>query len=66
MKKNIVILGSTGSIGVNAIDVIKQHPEKFNVIAISTNQSIDLIIQQAKELKPNYVCVKMQLLALQV
>ena len=58
MKKNIVILGSTGSIGVNAIDVIKQHPEKFNVIAISTNQSIDLIIQQAKELKPNYVCVK--------
>ena len=58
MKKNIVILGSTGSIGVNAIDVIKQYPEKFNVIAISTNQSIDLIIQQAKELKPNYVCVK--------
>ena len=58
MKKNIVILGSTGSIGVNAIDVIKKHPEKFNVIAISTNQSIDLIIQQAKELKPNYVCVK--------
>ena len=58
MKKNIVILGSTGSIGVNAIDVIKQHSEKFNVIAISTNQSIDLIIQQAKELKPNYICVK--------
>ena len=58
MKKNIVILGSTGSIGVNAIDVIKKHPEKFNVIAISTNQSIDLIIQQAKDLKPNYVCVK--------
>tara|TARA_B100002019_G_scaffold180102_1_gene155497 strand:- start:67 stop:1227 length:1161 start_codon:yes stop_codon:yes gene_type:complete len=58
MKKNIVILGSTGSIGVNAIDVIKQHSEKFNVIAISTNQSIDLIIQQARELKPNYVCVK--------
>ena len=58
MKKNIVILGSTGSIGVNAIDVIKQHPEKFNVIAISTNKSIDLIIQQAKELKPNYICVK--------
>ena len=54
MRKNIVILGSTGSIGVNAIDVIKQHPEKFNVIAISTNKSIDLIIQQAKELKPNY------------
>ena len=58
MRKNIVILGSTGSIGVNAIDVIKQHPEKFNVIAISTNKSIDLIIQQAKELKPNYICVK--------
>ena len=58
MKKNIVILGSTGSIGVNAIDVIKQHPEKFNIIAISTNKSIDLIIQQAKELKPNYICVK--------
>lgn len=41
--KNIVLLGVSGSIGTQAIDVIKQHPELFNLIGISVNQNVDYV-----------------------
>ena len=41
--KNIVLLGASGSIGTQAIDVIKQHPELFNLIGISVNQNVDYV-----------------------
>mgnify|MGYP002769247319 FL=1 len=41
--KNVVLLGASGSIGTQAIDVIKQHPELFNLIGISVNQNVDYV-----------------------
>ena len=55
--KNITILGSTGSIGVQALNVISNHREQFNLIGISANQNVDLLIKQAKLYNPKYVCI---------
>lgn len=41
--KNIVLLGASGSIGTQAVDVIRQHPELFNLIGISVNQNVDCV-----------------------
>ncbi len=56
-KKQIAILGSTGSIGTQALDVITQHPERFEVYAITGNNNIDLLIKQAIQFKPEVVVV---------
>ena len=55
--KNITILGSTGSIGVQALNVIKNLNEEFNLIGISANTNIDILIEQAKLYKPKYICI---------
>lgn len=55
--KNICILGSTGSIGMNALEVIRHFPEKFRVVALSTNSSVGLLEKQIKEFHPAFVCV---------
>lgn len=46
-KKQIAILGSTGSIGTQTLDVVRQHPERFSVFMISANNSAELLVQQA-------------------
>ncbi|OIN57817.1 1-deoxy-D-xylulose-5-phosphate reductoisomerase [Arsenicibacter rosenii] len=56
-KRHIAILGSTGSIGTQAIDVVKAHPEVFEVEVLTTNNNADLLIQQAAEVKPNVVVI---------
>ncbi len=55
--KNIVILGSSGSIGLQTIDVVKRYPELFNVVGLAVNRSIDALEQQIKELMPQTVVV---------
>ncbi len=55
--KNISILGSTGSIGRNTIEVVKKFPDKFNVLGLSTNKNIELLEVQIKEVFPNFVVV---------
>ena len=57
MKKRIAILGSTGSIGTQTLDVVRAHPDRFEVYAIAANRSIDKIIEQAREFKPEVVCI---------
>ena len=52
MKKRIIILGSTGSIGTNCLDIVKRLPEKFQVVALTTNSRVDLLKNQVKEFKP--------------
>jgi len=47
--KNIAILGSTGSIGTQTLDVVRQHPDLFKVVMISANSSSELLIAQARE-----------------
>ena len=56
-KKNIAILGSTGSIGTQALEVIKAHPKSFVVEVLTANGNADLLIQQALEFKPNAVVI---------
>lgn len=55
--KQIAILGSTGSIGTQTLEVVRQHPEDFSVYAISAHRKIDLLIQQALEFNPAVVCI---------
>ncbi len=57
MKKNVIILGSTGSIGVNTLEVISVHQDDFNVFALAANSSIDILSAQCKKYKPKYVHV---------
>ncbi|HZD59372.1 MAG TPA: 1-deoxy-D-xylulose-5-phosphate reductoisomerase [Anaerolineae bacterium] len=66
MLKNVVILGSTGSIGKQAIDVIKRYPDRFNVIGLSTNKSIETVSAQAKELQPKVVIISDERKALEL
>jgi 1-deoxy-D-xylulose-5-phosphate reductoisomerase len=55
--KKIFILGSSGSIGVNSIDVIKNHSDLFKVSGLSVNTKIDVLLKQIKELNPEFVIV---------
>lgn len=55
MKKNIAILGSTGSIGTQALDVVRNNPNLFHIEALSAHNNIDLLITQAREFLPNVV-----------
>jgi 1-deoxy-D-xylulose-5-phosphate reductoisomerase len=56
-KKRIAILGSTGSIGTQALDVIASHPEAFEVEVLTAQNNVDLLIQQAKKYQPNAVVI---------
>lgn len=58
MKRNITILGSTGSIGTQALEVISKFKDDFNIIALSCGSNIELIKTQIKEYTPQKVCVK--------
>ena len=51
MKKKIVILGSTGSIGQNTLKIIKSNKKDFEIVLLSTNKNINKILKQAKEFK---------------
>ncbi|MEQ8417270.1 MAG: 1-deoxy-D-xylulose-5-phosphate reductoisomerase [Imperialibacter sp.] len=56
-KKRVAILGSTGSIGVQSLDVIKRHPEAFEVEVLTAQNNADLLIRQALEFIPNAVVI---------
>lgn len=57
MKKKISILGSTGSIGTQALEVIASNPDHFGLEAITANHNADLLIKQAIQFKPNLVVI---------
>ncbi len=56
-KRNIAILGSTGSIGCQTLDLIEYYPEHFQIEVITANKNADLLINQAKKFKPNIVVI---------
>lgn len=58
MMRQLVVLGSTGSIGCSTLDVVRQHPERFQVLALIAGQQIDKVFQQCLEFKPRYVAVR--------
>ena len=57
MKKKIAILGSTGSIGKNTIDVFKKDKKNFKIFILSTNKNVNTLIKQAKEFKVKYLII---------
>ncbi|MFA6884942.1 MAG: 1-deoxy-D-xylulose-5-phosphate reductoisomerase, partial [Paludibacteraceae bacterium] len=57
MKKQIVILGSTGSIGTQALEVIEEQSELFEVYAITANNSAELLVKQARKFNPEVVVI---------
>lgn len=57
-KRNIAILGSTGSIGQQALDVVRQHPDRFSVDLLTAHRNTDLLIRQAREFEPNAVVIR--------
>ncbi len=56
-KRHIAILGSTGSIGRQALDVISQHPDLFEVELLTANNNSQLLIEQARKFNPNSVVI---------
>lgn len=55
--KRLAILGSTGSIGTQTLDVIRQHPDRFEAYALTANNSVDKLIEQAREYRPEVVVI---------
>jgi len=55
MKKKICILGSTGSIGQKTLEIILKNKKDFNVVLLSGNNNVKLLISQAKRFKPKYI-----------
>lgn len=65
-KKHIAILGSTGSIGTQALEVVAAHPEKFEVEVLTAQNNAQLLIEQARQFKPNAVVIANETLYEQV
>ena len=52
--KGVTILGSTGSIGVNTLDVVSRHPDKYQVVALSANKDVERLAEQCRKYRPQY------------
>ena len=55
--KYLSILGSTGSIGTQTLDIVRQFPNEFKVVGLSSNKNSDLLLKQIKEFKPKAVAI---------
>jgi 1-deoxy-D-xylulose-5-phosphate reductoisomerase len=54
MKQRIAVLGSTGSVGANTLDVVARHPDRFEVFALSASTQVDLMLQQCLQFRPAF------------
>ena len=57
MKRKLAILGSTGSIGTQALDVVREHEDRFEIYALTANNQVELLIKQAREFQPEVVVI---------
>ena len=57
MKRQLAILGSTGSIGTQALEVVSEHPDLFEVYALTANNQVDLLVEQAHKYMPEVVVI---------
>ena len=55
--RRLAIIGSTGSIGTQALEVVRNHPQKFTVEVLTAHRNAELLIQQSKEFRPNAVVI---------
>ena len=54
---SLTILGSTGSIGVNTLDVVSRHPDRFRVVALSANSHAERLFDQCMRFRPRYAAL---------
>lgn len=54
MKQRIAVLGSTGSVGANTLDVVARHPDRFEVFALSASSQVDLMLAQCARFRPRF------------
>ena len=66
MFRSLAILGSTGSIGTQTLDVVANHPEEFRVVSLAAGRNVDLLIQQIEQFRPRLVSVSTEEAAAQV
>ena len=52
--KGIAVLGATGSIGVNTLDVIARHPDRYRAVALGAHRNVDLLLQQIQQFRPRW------------
>lgn len=55
--KDIILLGSTGSVGKNVLDIVRQYPDKFRIKALSTGSNISTLLEQTQEFSPDIACI---------
>jgi 1-deoxy-D-xylulose-5-phosphate reductoisomerase len=58
LKRRLTILGSTGSIGLQALDVVRAHPDRFEVVGLAAGRSAGALREQAREFSPGYVALE--------
>ena len=52
------MLGSTGSIGTQTLDIIAEHPDKFRLVALAAGSNVELLAQQVRQFKPSLVAIR--------
>ncbi|MBL4827596.1 MAG: 1-deoxy-D-xylulose-5-phosphate reductoisomerase [Spongiibacteraceae bacterium] len=57
-RQNVTVLGATGSVGTNTLDVLALHPERYCVFAITANTRVDLLLEHVKVYKPRYAVMR--------
>ena len=56
-QRSVAVLGATGSIGCNTLDIIAHHPDRFRVACLTANRNAEKLIEQARRFRPDYVAV---------
>ena len=58
--KAITLLGSTGSIGTQTLDIVRQHPDRFRLVGLAAGSNVELLAQQVQEFRPQIVAIANQ------
>ena len=64
--QNVTVLGSTGSIGVSTLDVIRRHPDRYRAFALCAHSQVDKLFEQCREFRPRFAVLRDEQLALQL
>ena len=57
-RQKLVVLGATGSIGVNTLDVVARHPDRFEVLALTANRQVEGLFEQCRRFRPRYAVLQ--------
>ena len=57
-RQNVTVLGATGSIGVNTLDVIRRHPDRYRAFALCAHSQVDKLFEQCREFEPEFAVVR--------